>query len=66
MITVTSWVRTVNTRDVKSSDRPRGRKNWPRWQWPRPRDTMASASCHLASWSRLLQCTYFMLVFLKC
>jgi len=47
------------------SSRPRGPKNWPRpqpwprWQWPRPRDTTASASCHPASWSRLLQCTDF-------
>jgi len=58
-------------RDVKSSDRPRprGQKNspWPRpcprcqWPRPRPRDTAASASCRLASWSRLLQCIYSVL-----
>ena len=37
--------------------------SWPRCQWPRPqpRDTAASASCCLASWSRLLQCMYFVL-----
>ena len=40
--------RGLHTRDVKSLDRPR------------PRDTVASATCRPASWSRLLQCIYFM------